>query len=75
MMLLGTTFFIAMISILLIGAILIQSPKGSKIDSTLVGGKTTQTLGVARSSNFIQKLTWGLAIALYLLCIISTLSM
>ncbi len=67
------TILIAINSILLILVVLIQNPKGGGIDSSIGGLGATQMLGVARSTDFIEKLTWYLAISLLVLCIITAL--
>ncbi len=64
---------IALICVLLMGAILIQNPKGGGVDSTFGGTATNQMFGAAKSTDFIEKVTWYLAIALFVLCIITTL--
>ncbi len=66
------TVLIALICILLMGAVLIQNPKGGGVDSTFGGQSANQMFGAARSTDFIEKLTWGLAAALFVLCILST---
>ncbi len=72
-MLQGLTVFIALICILLMGVVLIQNPKGGGVDSTFGGKATNQMFGAAKSTDFIEKLTWILAIALFILCIVATL--
>jgi preprotein translocase subunit SecG len=64
---------IGIISALLILSILIQNPKGGGIDSTFGGQGANQLFGVARSTDFIEKLTWGLIAALFILCIITAM--
>jgi preprotein translocase subunit SecG len=34
--------------------------------------QANQMFGVAKSADLIEKITWGLAIALFLLCIVAT---
>lgn len=67
------TVLIALVCLLLMGAVLIQNPKGGGIDSTFGGQATNQMFGAAKSSDFIEKATWGLAIALFVLCIVTSL--
>ncbi len=67
------TILIALVSILLMGAVLIQNPKGGGVDSTFGGTQANQMFGAAKSADFIEKATWYLAAALFILCIISTL--
>ena len=69
----GMVVLIAMVSVLLMGAVLIQNPKGGGVDSTFGGNQANQMFGASRSADFIEKVTWGLAIALFVLCIITTL--
>ena len=73
MALTGMVILIALVCVLLMATILIQNPKGGGVDSTFGGQSANQMLGAARSTDFIEKLTWGLAIALFVLCIITTL--
>ncbi len=63
---------IAIVSIFLIAAVLIQNPKGG-VDSTFGGSAANEMFGAARSTELIEKITWGLAAALFLLCILATL--
>ncbi len=68
------TVLIALVSLLLMGVILIQNPKGGGLDSTFGGtAGANQVLGAAKSSDFIEKLTWGLAAALFVLCLATSL--
>lgn len=72
-MLTGLTILTAIICILLMLVVLVQNPKGGGIDSTFGGQGANQVFGAAKSTDFIEKLTWYLAIALFALCIITTL--
>ena len=69
----GLIVLIALISVLLIATVLIQNPKGGGVDSTFGGTQANQMFGASRSADFIEKVTWGLAIALFALCIITSL--
>jgi preprotein translocase subunit SecG len=64
------TVLIAIIALLLIIAVLVQNPKGGGIDSTY-GSGANQMFGAARSADAIEKITWYLAAALFVLCIAS----
>jgi preprotein translocase subunit SecG len=66
------TVLIALICVLLMAAVLIQNPKGGGVDSTFGGQSANQMFGAAKSTDFIEKVTWGLAIALFVLCIATT---
>ena len=72
-MLTGMTVLIALVCVLLMGVILIQNPKGGGVDATFGGNATNQMLVAAKSTDFIEKLTWYLAAALFILCIITSL--
>lgn len=63
---------IALVSVLLMGAVLIQNPKGGGIDPTF-GGQAQQLFGAARSTDFIEKATWVLAGILLVLCVAAVL--
>lgn len=65
---------IALVSVLLMAAVLIQNPKGGGIDPTF-GGQAQQLFGAARSTDFIERATWVLAGALILLCIVAVLTL
>lgn len=67
------TVIIALICVLLMLVVLIQNPKGGGVDSTFGGQGANQMFGAAKSSDFVEKLTWGLAIALFALCIVTVL--
>ena len=69
----GMTVVIALVSVLLMGAVLIQNPKGGGVDSTFGGTQANQMFGAAKSTDFIEKVTWYLAIALFILCIVTSL--
>jgi preprotein translocase subunit SecG len=60
----------AIICVLLMLVVLIQNPKGGGVDPTFGGNTTNQLFGASRSTDFIEKLTWYLAGALFLLCVI-----
>ncbi len=65
------TILIAIVAFLLIASVLIQNPKGGGVDSTF-GGQANQMFGVAKSADMIEKITWGLALALIVLCVLTT---
>jgi len=64
------TILIVIISILLGLIVLIQNPKGGGLGSGF--GNVNQIGGVKRTSDFLEKATWGLAIALVITCLAST---
>ncbi len=67
------TILIALVCVLLMLVVLIQNPKGGGLDSTFGGGGANQMFGAAKSTDLIEKITWGLAIALFVLCIITAI--
>ena len=72
-MITGLTILIALVCLLLMGAVLIQNPKGGGIDSTFGGSQANQMFGASKQTDFIEKITWYLAIALFVLCIITSM--
>ena len=58
--------------ILLILIILIQNPKGGGLSSAFGGGN--QIMGARKTSDFLEKTTWTLAIVLVSLALLSTFS-
>lgn len=59
-----------MVAILLTCVVLIQKSKGGGLSSTFAG--SNQIMGVRRTNNFIEKVTWTLAGALALLSVLCT---
>lgn len=55
-------------AVLLIGIVLIQKSKGGGLSSTFAG--SNQIMGVRRTNNFIEKVTWSLAGAIAVLAIL-----
>ncbi len=72
-MITALTVLIALNGLLLMGIVLIQNPKGGGLDSTFGGAGANQVFGAARSTDFVEKLTWGLAISLFILCILTAI--
>ncbi|MCG8305842.1 MAG: preprotein translocase subunit SecG [Cytophagales bacterium] len=61
------TFIITLIiiaSLLLILVVLAQNSKGGGLSSQFGGGGTSQVMGVKRTGDLLEKMTWGLAMAL-----------
>lgn len=65
------TIIITINCLLLMAVVLIQNPKGGGVDSTFGGGGANQMFGAAKSTDLIEKITWGLAISLFVLCVIT----
>ena len=55
-------------AVLLILVVLAQNSKGGGLSSQF-GGSTSQVMGVKRTGDFLERLTWGLAIAIMALSI------
>lgn len=60
-------------AILLIGVVLIQKSKGGGLSSSFAG--SNQIMGVRRTNNFIEKVTWYLAGAIALFAVLSSYTM
>ncbi len=67
------TVLIAIIGVLLMAVVLIQNPKGGGVDANFGGQAANQIFGASNSIDFVEKLTWGLAAALFTLCIIAAI--
>ena len=62
---------IIIISILLVLAVLMQNPKGGGLSSSFGGGAGNQIMGAKKTTDFLEKATWTLAIALISLSLLS----
>ncbi|MCH3995631.1 MAG: preprotein translocase subunit SecG [Prevotella sp.] len=58
---------IVLVSILMIGIVLIQESKGGGLASNF--SSSNQIMGVRKTTDFIEKATWGLAIAMVVISI------
>lgn len=64
------TFIITLIiiaALLLVLVVLAQNSKGGGLSSQFGGGGTSQVMGVKRTGDLLEKMTWGLAIAIMVL--------
>lgn len=64
------TFLITLIiiaALLLILVVLAQNSKGGGLSSQFGGGGTSQVMGVKRTGDLLEKMTWGLAIGMMVL--------
>lgn len=68
------TILTGVVCLLLMLVVLVQNPKGGGIDSTFGGSQANQMLGASRSTDVIEKITWGLAAALFILCVLTALA-
>ncbi len=62
---------LVIVCIALVGIVLIQNPKGGGLVSEF--STANQIIGVQKSTDGVEKVTWGLASTLFVLCLISTL--
>lgn len=58
---------ILLVAFLLIIVILAQNSKGGGLSSQFGGAGASQVMGVKKTGDFLEQLTWGLAIALIVL--------
>lgn len=63
------TILILIAAILLIGVVLIQKSKGGGLSSNFSG--SNQIMGVRKTTDFVEKATWSLALVI---CVLSILS-
>jgi preprotein translocase subunit SecG len=68
-----TVFAILIIitSVLLVLIVLVQNPKGGGLSSSFGGGAGNQIMGAKKTTDFLEKATWTLAIALIVLSLVS----
>ena len=59
---------IVLVSILMIGIVLVQESKGGGLSSNL--SSTNQIMGVRKTTDVIEKLTWGLAAAMVVISLL-----
>ena len=64
--------FILIVSALMMLVVLVQNSKGGGLVSDL--SSSNQILGVRKTTDFLEKATWTLAIVLVLLCLVSSFS-
>ena len=64
------SILILIVCLLLMLVVLVQNPKGGGLSSTF-GGGGTQMFGVQKTTDFLEKNTWTLAIALISLILLS----
>lgn len=61
---------IILASLLLILVVLVQNSKGGGLASNFAG--SNQVMGVRKTTDFLEKATWGLAISLVIFCLASS---
>ncbi len=62
---------IIIVSALLILVVMVQNPKGGGLSSSFGGAGSSNLGGVQNTTNFLDKSTWTLAIALFALILLS----
>ncbi len=67
------TVLIIIVCVLLILVVLVQNSKGGGLASGFAS--SNQVMGVKKTSDFIEKLTWGLALTLVVLCLVASFSL
>lgn len=66
--------FAAMVaSVLLVLVVLAQNAKGGGLSSQFGGSSASNLIGVKKTSEFLERLTWGLAIAIMVLALATNL--
>lgn len=58
-------------AVLMILVVLVQNSKGGGLAANFTGGN--QIMGVRRTTDFLEKATWGLAVAIFVLSLISVI--
>ena len=58
-------------SVLLVLVVLVQNPKGGGLSSSFGGGSGNQIMGAKKTTDFLEKAPWTLAIALISLSLLS----
>jgi len=66
---------IGLVAFLLVVVIMVQNPKGGGLSSTFGGGGGQQLGGVKKTTDFLDKSTWTLAIILLALILFSNISL
>jgi len=69
----AVTVLIIIVCVLLILVVLVQNSKGGGLAAGFAG--SNQVMGVKKTSDFIEKLTWGLALSLVVLCLVASFSL
>lgn len=59
-------------AVLLVLVVLAQNSKGGGLSSQFGGSGSSQLMGVKRTTDLLEKLTWGLAIALFVFALTSS---
>jgi len=66
------TVLIVLVCLLIMVVVLIQNPKGGGLGAGFGGGSAQMLGGVKQTTDFLDRATWYLALALFVLSIFST---
>ena len=66
-MLIAIISIIMLVSVVLVLVVLAQNSKGGGLTSQFGGSGTSQLMGVKKTGDLLERITWGLAIALMVL--------
>lgn len=64
------TILIVFLAVVLVLVVLMQNSKGGGLSSSFAGGN--QILGVRKTTDTIEKITWGLIAAIVIFCVVSS---
>lgn len=67
--------FIILVAVLLVLVVLAQNSKGGGLSSQFGGAGAGQLMGVKKTNDLLEKITWGLAVTLVVLTMSTTLVM
>ncbi len=67
------TVLIIIVAVLLVLVVLVQNSKGGGLASGFAS--SNQVMGVKKTTDFIEKLTWGLALGLVVLCLAASFAL
>jgi preprotein translocase subunit SecG len=67
------TILIILTCFFLVIIVLVQNPKGGGISAGIIG--SNPVMGVKKTTDFIEKATWGLALTLVILCLLAGLAL
>ncbi len=66
------TILIILVCIFIMLIVLVQNPKGTGLGAGFGGGSASNLMGVQKTGDILEKLTWGSAIALLVLSLLTT---
>ena len=66
--------FIVFLSVLLVLVILAQNAKGGGLTSQFGGSSASNIIGVKKTGDLLEKMTWGIVITIMVLCLLTSTS-